>query len=95
VCRYNKKIHIIMFETDAGRLCAFIVLVVIVLVIYDKVVLKSGMKSGWNQGPTLDSQMYGPSNQEYSYDTYTGFAGANAYRDQGAVNPYTLSRYSN
>lgn len=71
-----------------GSLCVLVVLIIIVIIAYDKYM----GKSGFSNGPTIDAQQYGPSDQEYSYYTYTGFAGPNMYRDGGGVNPYTLSK---
>lgn len=77
---------------DLGSLCVCVVLIIIVIIAYDKYV---GMnKSGFNQGFTQDSQMWGSSPSEFNYYTYSGFSGADMGRSPG-VNPYTLARTYN
>lgn len=77
---------------DPGSLCLCVVLILIVIVAYDKYM---GMrKAGFNQGFTEDSQMFGSSPQEFNYYTYSGYSGDTMGRNMG-VNPYTLARTYN
>jgi hypothetical protein len=77
---------------DLGSLCVCVVLIIIVIMAYDKYM---GKKSNFSQGFITDSQQYGPENGAYTFYDYSGYSGPSMYRDQNGVNPYTLARTYN
>lgn len=76
-----------------GALCLTIVLIVIIIIAYDKY-MKSGMRNHFNQGFSTTSQQLDSGPQGYPYYDLTGYT-IDMYKKAGGINPYTFAPYSN